>query len=130
MVYHTPSGDGVRYAIKFANTLPAEYELADLCILVDGAPLFTAKDIETSPKSVRWDGRLSYAHHRVAVQARVRVKANTDVMISVRAAREIAAIDGGALDVVAFAQATAAIEKRPGLKLTHPKDTPEPKCEL
>jgi hypothetical protein len=138
MLYHTPPGDAVRYTIKFANKMSNQYQLIDLCILLDEAPLFTAKDIEASPKDVKWDGRLSHAHHRVQVQATYRVKIApapfVDVkpaMISVRAVRDIAALDGGSLDITAFEQGgpTTPIEKRPALKMAHPNDTPEPKCE-
>lgn len=137
MLYHTPAGDAVRYTIKFMNTMSAPYELVDLCILLDDAPLFTAKDIETAPKDVKWDGRISYAHHRVQVQATYRVKVSSPMvnvkpaMIAVRAAREIGAIDGGSLEITVFENGspTTPIENRPAIKMLHPKDTPEPKCE-
>jgi hypothetical protein len=121
MVYHTPPGNAVRYTIKLDNELGADTELADVCILLDGSPLFTAKDIEAAPKDVQWSGRMSYAQHRVLVQLVFKTKKSTMI---VRAARNIAAIDGGALSIVAHAEAAG-----PAIKMKLPKDTPEPRCE-
>lgn len=121
MVYHTPPGNAVRYTIKLENELSADVELSDVCILLDGAPLFTAKDIEAAPKDVSWSGRMSYAQHRVSVQLIFKTKKST---VTVRAARNIAAIDGGALAITAHAEAAG-----PAIKMKLPKDTPEPKCE-
>ncbi len=123
MLYHTPPGNAVRYSVKFVNALGADFELVDVCILVDGAPLFTAKEIEAAPKDVKWDGRLSYAQHRVQVQISFKPK-GAPTTAAVRATRDIAAIDGGALEITVY-----QVDKKPTLKLSLPKDTPEPKCD-
>lgn len=138
MVYHTPPGTAVRYSVKFVNHMSAQYELRDLCILLDGLPLFTAKDIEAAPRDVKWDGRISFAQHRVRVQAVYAVRMSTGVYdyvnglkVTLRAARDIGAIDGGSLEIDAHEQGgpTTPLEKRPAIKMNLPKDTPEPRCD-
>lgn len=123
MLYHTPPGNAVRYSVKFVNALSADFELVDLCILVDGAPLFTSKEIEAAPKDVKWDGRLSYAQHRVQVQISYKAKGEPTTS-ALRGTRDIAAIDGGALEIT-----VRQVDQKPALELALPKDTPEPKCD-
>lgn len=128
MLYHAPPASATRFSIKFVNKMGPSFQLAEVCILLDGAPLFTGKDIEAAPKDVTWNGRLSLARHRVEVQVVYRAGA---LNLTVRAVREIAAIDGGSLEIVAHEQGgpTTPLEKRPRLQLALPKDTPEPQCD-
>ena len=121
MLYHTPPGSAVRFTIKFNNTVGLAYELKELCVLLDGAPLFTSKQIETAPKNVTWDGRISYAQHRVQVQAIYRMNGE---VYAVRIAKDIGAIDAGNLEIIAFES-----DKKPAIKMKLPKDTPDPQCE-
>ena len=118
--YHAGPGPIVPFAIKFKSELGPDFELTELCVLID--------DYSALPKGkAEWSGNLFRGKHVIKVQAVYRAK-DGSVGVTIRSATEIAALASDTLEIVAYAQGgpTTPIEKRPAVRWVKPKES---KCE-
>lgn len=145
MVHTAGPGSKAAYTIELVNEVGPSFELVDVCVLLDGAPVFTQGEIdERLPKakkgkgSIAWQGRIGDVRHTVEIQVTYRLRATEGVpdptknySYFVRAAQEIAPVDGATLQLIVREDEGAPImdEDRLTVAATLPKGTAQPRCE-
>lgn len=141
MIYRSAAGASAGYTIRFVNKVPAQFELADVCVLLDDAPIFTQKEVDaflpkaaTEPAS--WTGKIGNSRHTVLVQVIYRthkkdaeVGASPTDRIVLRAALEIAPAGGAELELTAVDKGEGKAESRLVLDASLPAGTAQPRCE-
>ncbi len=141
MLYHAPSGSSAVYTIRVKNTVAAPFRLTDACVLLDGATLFTDSEMkELLPKASttppQWTGSVGNTRHTVAIQLVYKANGSDfgesptkEYEVFVRSALEIAAADGGELELVVSDTGKGSIDERLVVAATLPKESSQPKCE-
>jgi hypothetical protein len=139
MIYRSGAGASARYSIRFVNQVPAKLDLADVCILLDDAPIFTQKQIdaflpEAAAKPATWSGKITNVRHTVLVQITYRTASEESGVspndrIVLRAAIETAPVDGAELELVAVEKGGGPAESQLVLQATLPAGTAQPRCE-
>ena len=143
MVYHAPPGSSTDYTIRFVDKISADFELVDVCVLLDGAPIWTGPEIKDAVANAgkhpaAWKGRLSGTRHTIEVQVIYKPRGDMpglDVtktyQFFVRAAQEVAASDGAELELITFDKGgkETPVEERPAIKATLPSGSSQPRCE-
>lgn len=142
IVYHAPPGSSTEYTIRFVDKISADFELLDVCILLDGAPIFSGSEAReavanASKHPAVWNGKLASVRHEIAVQVIYKPRGDMpglDVTktyeFRVRAAQEIAASDGATLELITFDRGKdAPLDERPAIRATLPSGASQPRCE-
>lgn len=142
IVYHAPPGSSTDYTIRFVDKMSADFQLVDMCILLDGAPIFTGGETKeavdnASKHPAVWKGKLASVRHTIEVQVVYKPRGDMpglDVtktyVFNVRAAQEIAASDGAELELITFDRGKdAPLDERPGIRATLPSGASQPRCE-
>lgn len=141
MLYRSGAGASAGYTIRFVNKVPAKFELTDVCILLDDAPVFTQREIDAwLPKAAAepalWSGKIANVRHTVLVQIIYRpVKKDAEAGASpsdrvvLRAALEVAPVGGAELELTAVDKGEGKAEARLALDATLPAGTAQPRCE-
>jgi hypothetical protein len=138
LLYHAPSGSSDRYTIRFINQAGADFHLKDVCILLDGAPLFGDNEVRelVTKSGGAWTGKLADVRHTVEIQVTYEpLGALRDAEVTktytfvVRAAQEIAASDGAELELTIVDEGGAEPEHRLKLIATLPAKSSQPRCE-
>ncbi len=145
MVYVAPPGSKAGYTIELVNEVGPTFELVDVCVLLDGAPVFTQAELdERLPKAkkpngaIAWQGKIGDVRHTVEIQATYRLRTTEgvpdptqDYTYYVRAAQEVAPVDGATLQLIVREQPDQPLmsEDRLTVAATLPKGTAQPRCE-
>lgn len=141
MIYRSAPGASSGYTIRFVNKVPAKFDLVDVCVLLDEAPVFTQKEVDAFlPRSAtepfEWSGKLGNSRHTVQVQITYRPKKADDEAgakpsdrILLRAALEVAPASGAELVLTAVDKGEGKAESRLVLDATLPAGTAQPRCE-
>jgi hypothetical protein len=120
LAYYAPPGPVVPMAITLDDTHAPQLTLRDVCIVMDGRPVHTARESEAfvgSPRDSRvWTGRVFPGHHVVQVQAIYR---DRETELILRGAVEIVAHSGTALRLAVDG------DDRVSMRII----LPEPRCE-
>lgn len=142
MVYHAPPGSSTEYTIRFVDKISADFELTDVCVLLDGAPIWSGSEIKEAVANAGkhpavWKGKLASVRHTIEVQVVYKPRGDLpglDVTKTyeffVRAAQEVAASDGAELELITFDRGkNEPLESRPAIKATLPSGASQPRCE-
>jgi len=141
MIYRSGAGASANYTIRFVNKVPAKFELADVCVLLDDAPVFTQKEVDaylskSSSEPAAWSGKIAHVRHTVLVQITYRTHkkdeeagASPSDRIVLRAALEVAPAGGAELELTAVDKGAGTAESRLALEATLPAGTAQPRCE-
>ena len=142
ILYHAPPGSSDAYTIRFVNNASSDFELTDVCVLLDGAPIWSDSEIkEYLPRAAKhpavWKGKIANVRHTVEVQITYKPKApfeGEDITktytVFVRAAQEIAATDDGELELTVTERGDS--KSPPNERLAIAATTParaQPRCE-
>jgi hypothetical protein len=130
MMYHSPPGASTDYKITFTNKVSANFEVVEVCVLLDGAPIFDRG-------ATSWAGKIENVRHTVEVQVLYKPKKDLPGFdptktwdIYLRAAQEVAASDGAELELIATENEKAdKPEQRLVLTATLPSKSKQPRCE-
>lgn len=142
MVYHAPPGSSTEYTIRFVDKISADFELQDVCVLLDGSPIWSGTEVKDAVANAGkhpavWKGKMSSVRHTIEVQVVYKPRGDMpglDVtkkyQFFVRAAQEIAASDGAELELITFDRGKESpLEERPAIKATLPSTASQPRCE-
>jgi hypothetical protein len=142
VVYHAPPGSSTEYTIRFVDKMSADFELVDMCVLLDGSPIFTGSEVKEAVANAGkhpavWKGKLASVRHEINVQVIYKPRGDMpglDVTkkyeFKIRAAQEIAASDGAELELIAFDRGKESpLDERPAIRATLPSNASQPRCE-